>query len=146
MKQPPPSPPRTPPRPGRCGPRGMGPVARSRSSSDWLAASTATLATRTFTSTHGGFDVRGPTQTDRFRPFRIPKWVGPLKIPLPHSYFIGRIFEEANVDRTLLTTSSMSSSRICLAAGAAQVECIWRVAGLMEEHKSIWTSGANIVS
>jgi hypothetical protein len=23
--------------------------------------------------------------------------------------------------------------------GVAQVECIWRVAGLMEDHKSIWS-------
>jgi hypothetical protein len=63
----------------------------------------------------------------------------PLAKFLSHSYFIGRRFEEVNVDRTLLTTSSMSSSRICLAAGAVQLECIWRVAGLMEEHKSIWS-------
>jgi hypothetical protein len=29
-----------------------------------------------------GFDVRGPTQTDRFGPLRAPKWVGPLEMPL----------------------------------------------------------------
>jgi hypothetical protein len=27
------------------------------------------------------FCVRGPTQTDRFGPFRTPKWVGPLEMP-----------------------------------------------------------------
>jgi hypothetical protein len=28
------------------------------------------------------FSVRSPTQTDRFRRFGCPKWVGPLEMPL----------------------------------------------------------------
>jgi hypothetical protein len=28
------------------------------------------------------FGVCGMTQTDRFKPFRTPKWVGPLEMPL----------------------------------------------------------------
>jgi hypothetical protein len=31
-----------------------------------------------------GFPVRGPTQTDRIRPIRTPKWVGPVEMPLSH--------------------------------------------------------------